>query len=121
MRDDHQLALVCETICRVAGLGELLWCPQGLASGEASDRAWRWYKRPPGWSHGESLMFQVAWAVWNGSKRPNLAEMLATFDGRNLELVGSLLCAMAAGTSHAIDVWLAKYEPPRIEADHGSR
>jgi ATPase subunit of ABC transporter with duplicated ATPase domains len=56
-------------------------------------------------SHGEKVMLFIAWALWNGEGNVTLDEVLNTLDGRNLELVGGLLVALAGGST-ALEGWL---------------
>ena len=66
-----------------------------------------------GLSHGEELMFLAAWDVWGRRGKVSIEELLGTLDGENLELVGSLLVALARGSSSALDRWLADHEGGR--------
>lgn len=104
-RTDSQLAHVCETLCRKVGLGGC-WTKDG-----PTDKACKWLKRAPGWSHGELLMFQFAWCLWNGSKKPDLYAMIGTLDGSNMRAIGTLFVAMGdMRGSIAIDEWLSMWE-----------
>jgi hypothetical protein len=73
----------------------------------------------PGLSHGETLMVRAAWGMWNGRCAPTLDELRGTLDGRNMELIGSLLMALSLGTSRAIDVWLADNNALTDGVGHG--
>lgn len=100
MRDDAQLAQVCQTLCSLVRL------PGMWRDGEVTEKAVALLKKNP-MSHGERLMFETAWALWNGGAKPDLGELVNTLDGKNLHAIGTLLIALADGSSEAIDWWLA--------------
>jgi hypothetical protein len=112
-RSDAQLAQVCETLCRSVGLNGM-WTWNG-STGKATDVNLRCFRRTPGWSHGEILLWQTAWAFWNGNKKPSLYDMTAALDSRHLALIGTLLVAIAEGPT-GIDGWLERYAPASAEA-----
>ena len=104
-RNDAQLARVCELLCaRVGKPG--MWQVLSPTSGEATDTACDFKAGNP-WSHGERLMFDVAWAVWNQSVSPDFGELINVLDSERLALLGRLLIAIAGGSA-AIDRWLAE-------------
>jgi hypothetical protein len=59
-------------------------------------------------SHGERLLCDVAWALWNGRRQPDLHGLVHVLDAGNLAAVGKLLTAIARGPA-AIDIWLKEY------------
>lgn len=102
-RDDFQKSAVCQALCARAGRPSL-WTPSG-----PSRVAEEFLEAGGGpLSHGEKVMLFVAWAVWNGEGDLTLDELVNTLDGKNLELVGSLLVALSGGSA-AIDAWLDEH------------
>jgi len=99
-RDQKQQCAVCQTLLELVGMARL-WGPEGPTSeavtllGEGKDAM----------SHGEALMLEVAFDVWNGGGHADLGDLLATLDKDNLHAVGELMSAMALGM-HAVDDWL---------------
>lgn len=63
-------------------------------------------------SSGERVMALAAMAVWNEAGGLKLSEALHSLDGENLELLGSLLVAMADGSSLAVERWLVEHSEP---------
>ena len=102
-RNDQQLAAVCQALCRRARLG-LMWTAVPPAVTPACKALLR---RNPH-SHGERLLYDVAWALWNGRGKPDLYELVHVLDSSNLAAVGKLLTAIARGPA-AIDSWLKEY------------
>lgn len=68
-----------------------------------------------GMSRGEALLLRVAFDFWNGRGEAKFADVINVLDPRRLELVGSLMAAMNAG-SGAVEKWL--FEVGK-EAPHG--
>lgn len=100
MRDHEQLVAVVQAICRRIPKDVVLWTAEG-----PTDLAVRWLKRSP-LSAGERVLFQVAWAVWNGtSSKLALGGVFHRMDGAQQTFVGSLLIALGGG-AHGVDLWL---------------
>lgn len=100
-RDDRQLAAVCQALCdRTTALG-VCWTidPPGITA-----RNRQLLRRFPH-SHGERLLYDIAWALWNGRRKPDFYEMVNVLDRDNLLAVGEILSAIAFG-SDGIDAWL---------------
>lgn len=103
-RTERQQAAVSEALCRCVRLAGM-WTPDG-----PTKRALSFLERRGALSHGEQLMLQASFDVWNGRGHMDLGEALGTLDGRNLRALGSLLIAIAAGAD-AVDRWLAEWTP----------
>jgi hypothetical protein len=104
-RNDGQLAVICQALCDRMRIGECFRpVGPGLNVGEMTEKGVKLLKRCP-LSHGETLMFQIAVALWNGGKVADLYHMMHVFDARHLRAVGTLLVAWSAGDV-ALDKWL---------------
>ena len=55
------------------------------------------------------MLFDLAWALWNGKKRLSVAELLHHSDLDTLNQFASLLAALTK-ESAAVDFWLAQWE-----------
>jgi hypothetical protein len=107
-RDDSQRGLACKALLdsiRKTGL----WDEDGLtASGQSvwETHAWK------AWSHGERIIWGVAWAVWRGDDEPpaTFSEIIYTLDNGLMQMVGELTFALTS--ARALDVWIAKYSRP---------
>lgn len=100
-RSDEQLARACRALCAQVGLAGL-WTIQG-----PTERAIELLSVGGGpLSSGERMVFLAAWGVWNGSGDAMVGDVVHRLDGRALSALGSLMVAVADGSS-AIDEWLA--------------
>ena len=104
-RDDAQRALVCITLLNSLGMG-LLWSEHGPT--EAAIEIWEKHKFGP-WSHGEQIIWGLAWALWAGDDNPAVpfGEIIYTLDATRLSLVGNLVAAL--GNESSIDDWIAAW------------
>lgn len=115
-RDDRQLAAVCQALCdRTTALG-LCWTinPPGVTA-----RNRQLLRRFPH-SHGERLLYDLAWSLWNGRRNPALNELVNVLDRGNLTAVGALLIAIAYGPD-GIDRWLHVYSRDHRAPQHDGR
>lgn len=105
-RDDRELAAVCQALCdRTTGLGAC-WtiAPPGITA-----RNRQLLRRNPH-SHGERLLYDLAWVLWNGCRTPDLRELVHVLDRGHLAAVGELLTAIAFGPD-GIEAWLDENAP----------
>lgn len=100
LRNDEQLARVCQSLCGRIGLPSL-WTEDG-PSVQAKELL-----RDQGGplSHGEKVIVFLAWSFWNGKGGLTVAELVDTLDRDNLSAVGQLLEAYAEGLD-AVNAWL---------------
>lgn len=104
-RNDRQLAQVCELLCRLAGKRGMWSIEKCEATPECVDLI----ENGCPWSHGELLLFQTAWALWNGRTSPNFGELVSTLDGKRLSALGGLLTAMSDPTYKHLDEWIVTW------------
>ena len=103
VRDDQQLALVCNTLLATVRL-ERLWTDQGPTA-EATELL----ESDGGpLSSGERVMLLAAWAFWNGSGHVTLADVLERLDAGPAEALCFLVLASKYGAD-AVDDWLLEY------------
>lgn len=106
-RDDHQRARVCQALLDLVGLAHLWECGDSPAPTPA---AIRWWREGAPLSSGETIIFRVAWDVWNGEGGATLGTLLSSLSPRLIEAIGRLLIAYSQGP-HQVDEWIA--EVPR--------
>lgn len=99
-RDDQQSAAVARVLMRSVRLSHL-W-DGDRPTAEAVDLM----QRGGGpLSSGQALMLLVVFDLWNGEGHAQLGRVLAVLDATRLQLVASLLYALATSAS-AVDDWL---------------
>lgn len=104
-RDFHQRSAVIRALLHSLLLDHL-WSEHGPTNAaRAFLRA-----ESAGLSPGQTTMLRVALDLWDEGGRAELSHVVAHFDARRLELLGSLLIAFASG-SIGVDYWLRKYLP----------
>ena len=122
-RDDQQRISAIKILLGPVGMAHF-WrfadSSNGAGSGP-SEENWALYEKRqlPGWSHGELVMYQLGWVLWNGGekkRRPNADEILHVLDGTNLGLVGTFFAAFAE-SSMAIDRWIVAHTPEAERPD----
>ena len=105
---DRQRALACRALLSHVGLTSL-WSFEG-----PTDRAAELLEAGGGnLSSGEAIMLDLSWAVWNGNqlKHKNggyvmgFRDLINRLDQSNLQVVGSLLVAIAQGPER-LDEWI---------------
>ena len=71
-----------------------------------------WEQKGGPMSHGEKVMFGIAWAIWTGNNEWPLTfdEVLYTLDPTGQEALGALLVALATGKD-AVERWLTQWKP----------
>ena len=102
-KSEAQRSTVCGLILESVGLSHL-WDAQG-----PTEQACEWHTKPrtmPGFSHGELVVWAFAWEVWNETGKFHMGEAMATLDGINLHMIGSLLVALS-GCGSDVDHWIA--------------
>ena len=104
-RDDKQIAAVAKALCdRSSTLrGAELWSETGPTEKGLQLRIDGGGK---GWAHSASLLWDLAWALYDHAQTPDLWELLEVLDGANLRAVGKLLVACAEHHPEALDEWL---------------
>lgn len=78
-----------------------LWTDKG-----PTETALRYLKASP-LSHGEHLILQVAFDLWNGRGGAKFSELMSVLDTSFLVLVFELATAVANGPD-AVDAWIAR-------------
>jgi hypothetical protein len=96
--NDLQISIVAEILLASVHKPNL-WTADG-----PTDACMALLRRNP-WSHGEKLLFEVAWALWNGRKTPHFRDLVHVLDAPSLARIGRLMVAMA-GDSAAIWEWV---------------
>jgi hypothetical protein len=104
-RDIRQRARVCRALLARVHL-EDLWSEDGPSSDGLALR-----NRSAVLSRDAHLLLLTAWALWNGTQRVTLADLLE-LDGEHLCVVGELLAALTR-SPHEIDGWLAQWARSR--------
>jgi hypothetical protein len=93
----------CEAICALLARVHLghLWTATG-----PTEEACRLLEAKGGYlSHGQALMLQVGFDIWNGCGHATVGDLIGVLDGGNLLAVGSLLVELS-NPSPDIDSWL---------------
>ena len=99
-KNDEQRAVVCLALLDRIGL-QRLWTLRG-----PTEEAQRLLAEDGGaLSSGERAMLLVAWALWNGSGKLTLSELIQAMDGEHLAAVGTLLSSLRFGAD-GVDDWL---------------
>lgn len=101
-RDDQQRALVCKVLLGSLGMGNY-WTEHGPTEKALAIHVNKEYGV---WSHGEQILWKLAWTLWTSDDDPGVpfGEIIYTLDGDRLELVGSLVVALSSGS--AIERWI---------------
>jgi len=102
-RDEGQINEVCSVLLERAAL-------RGYWTGEGpTKKAHAVMEEGAALSSGERIMVMAAHALWSAQGRLEFADLLK-LDDSNLESIGSLLVAVAAGENpRAIDEWIERH------------
>lgn len=109
-----QRGQVCEALTARLPRGPY-WAAEKIGGPRPTERACDVREGLARLSESERVLVLVAWDAWNGGGETSLERILHSLDRNNLTMVGSLLVAIAAPSSVAVDEWLARYAPAREE------
>lgn len=107
-KNDRQRAAVCRALTAWMNKGEF-WSPETQSATPLGIRL-RETGAAKAWSHGEQLMWHLAWSLWTSECiDPPAGELFFALDPERQMLVATLLMAAAttgATTGDAVDSWL---------------
>jgi hypothetical protein len=104
-RNDTQRSAAIRTLLKAARV-ERFWTSEGPSS-VLVELAEGGFRSSP-YSHGETVMLQVAMDFWNGSGKALWADLLEVLDLNNLQNTVDLAVAVANG-GDAVDRWITEH------------
>lgn len=107
-RNDQQRGRVCQVLTANIPHGPF-WVPDEVGCPRPNGTVRQHLRRV--FASSEVVLVRVAWDVWNAGGKPRFDRVLDVLDGPNLRKVGSLLVAIGASSSTAIDDWVVQHWP----------